>query len=246
MTEPISLQSLLGLAPLSPNDSNEPQAIRTPFPFPMQNLALDPLFDQSLAALPTENQSKLSLTPQALASIITNAVIKAVSAVIGMLFEKMLPLLGSKVDGNTSGAEGSTATGSGNAGSTAETPQASAPGSTSTPDTTGATDATSTSPLDGLKNIFKKVTDFFGGKSGLGEFLTDVVTTFIPGGLGVKILTKVKGLGKLFKGMLSLGDSTLGNIVKKGSKLLDSIFPGGTDVVKGLFDKGKKMLKKIF
>lgn len=231
MTEPINLQSILGLSQPSLSTAQFEQARKALPLFPLQNLTLDAQLAAVLAGSTTAEQNKISLSVQSLATIITNAVVKTTTAIVGMFLEKLAPLFGEKLGGSTD----VTTAGSTGANSAIE--------ETATPDQPATSTNSNEAPkekswLDSIKNAFGKIGDFI-GNSGIGDILKSIATAFIPGGLATKILTKWTGFGELFDGALS-------GLLSKGAKLLDTILPGASDTVTGLVSKGKSLLKKIF
>ena len=246
MTEPLTL---LGINPFVQSEPQSPQVQKTLLQFPLQNLALDSQLEQSLTKATSASQGKISLTPQALASIITNAVVSTAQSMLSVIIEKLLPLF---AQNPVRTVESTGTSAPSQSGATEESSEASASEETEATESGTATNSSTDAPekssgFDTVKNIFKSVTDFlFGEKAGVGGILKDILTTVLPGGTAIKILSKFKTIGKAFSSLLTLGNGGLGKLVTKGAKFLDSIFPGSSEAVKGLFDKGKSLLKKIF
>lgn len=221
---------------LQPQETPLDKMLRTSFPMQNLLLATDPSIQDA-----TSSQTRISLTPQALANIITNSVIKVMQSMMGLFMEQLQALMGmqKQMSPASSGSE--------------PTPPAPAE---STPDTTaagGTTDSlgapgTSTDSTDSkdtgsigttLTNLFGKITDFFfSDQKGIGGLFKDIVTSILPGGSGIKIgklLSKFKSLSKPLQGLLKIGKDSLGTIFSKGKDLLS-----------GLFKSGKSLFKKLF
>ncbi|MBN8550863.1 MAG: hypothetical protein J0M12_16230 [Deltaproteobacteria bacterium] len=250
MSDPVSLQSLFGLNALQQSETSSTPIQRTLLPFPMQNLALTAQPDQSLPASTSESQNKLSLSAQSLATIITNAVIKTVQAMMSLFIEKLLPALTGQqtsTTGETGTATSPTTVGTAAPGTTSTDSVDDAPSTSAPSATSGTTKKEEGSFLDGVKGIFKNVTNFLFGENANGiSIFKDILTTFIPGGTFTNLLSKFTGLDKVVSGLLTLGKGTLGKVLTKGTQFIDSIFPGSSTAIKGLVDKGKSFLKKIF
>ena len=169
-------------------------------------------------------RAKISLTPQSLATIITNAVVKTVEAVLSIIVARLPGLSGTAP---TNGTAGSSVNGSSNA-DTGSSVQEAAENS-SIDDTNNSTSANTSVKepgfLESAQTVISEFKDIlFNKETGIITSLKEMFGELLP--------TKtLKSLGKVFK-----------TLQKNFKKLL----PKATSTVKNLFDSGKKLLSKIF
>lgn len=217
MIDPVQSQSV---ANVLLNADSPTQRKLLPVGFPMQNLAT---YAEDAAVTPKAATNRISLTPQSFASIITKSIIEAVQSVMAMFLDKIMELSGIQ---KASSSEASESTGTSTASGAATATNVS--GSTST---AGSENTQPSGPLETVKELLKKVGEFFFGENGgIGQVIKDLATSVLSGGT-----LKLDSIWKNVK-----------NIWKAGKDLLGGAFESGKDLLSGLWKSGKKMLSKIF
>lgn len=222
-----SLNQLLNMQPGQISDYTKPLILRQPPNNPFQNL-FSGFFGSAQA--PAEQQG-YNLSPQQLASIITESVTKAVTAVVNAMMEKVMALV-SSIQGGGPGPIGGAVTAPTEPANTTGNGETTATGGSGTTSASGETisveqnsEATATSETEAKKGFFERLTDsldkfkdlVFGKETSLSQVFKEI-SGMLPG--GGKLGKLLKKAPRIFKQVGKFA----GNILKKVKGWFSKLF----------------------